>query len=180
MRSTPLQLDFRRRPVSPWRWLGWVLLAAAAAVAVVFSQGYAEVAQRHAASQSRSERLNERLRAANPNRTVVAVDPQALASLKRANAIIDQLTVPWDELFDAFEAADARDLGVLSLTPNVRDRTVRLAGEARSMGELLSYVDRVAMQPALSQVHLLGYNTVQREAASTLSFTLAATWRPLP
>lgn len=181
MRNSPLQLDFRRRPNSPWRWIGWSLLVAAVVVTIAFSNHYAEIEQRHAAAQNRAERLNDRMRATSPRRAAATVDdPQVLADLKRANAIIDQLTVPWDELFDAIEAADARGLGVLSLTPNARDRTVRLAGESRSMNELLAYVDRVAAQPALSQVHLLGYNTVQRDGVSAVSFTLAATWRQLP
>ena len=180
MRSPVLQLDFRRRASSPWRWLGWTLLVVAVFVVVVFSNHYAGIEQRHAAALGRAESLNERQRAASPRRAAVAADPQAVASLKRANAIIEQLTVPWDGLFDAFEAADSRMLGLLSLTPNARDRSVRLAGESRSMDELLAYVDRAAAQPMLGEVHLLGYNTVQRDGVSLLSFTLAATWRRSP
>ena len=180
MRSTALQLDFRRRARSPWRWLGGLLLVTAVLVGVAFSKQYGAVEQRHAAALERAASLNARQRATGPRRAAVVADPQALASLKRANVIIDQLTVPWDGLFDAFEAADSRELGLLSLTPNARDRSVRLAGEARSMNELLAYVDRAAAQPALGQVHLLGYNTVQRDGVSLLSFTLAATWRQSP
>ena len=48
------------------------------------------------------------------------------------------------------------------------------------MRELLAYVDRLAARPELRQVHLLGYNTVQRDGVSAVSFTLAASWRQLP
>jgi len=180
MRSEPLQLDFRRHAKSPWRWFGWVMLAVAAVAVVGFSNRYDEIEQRHEAALNRAESLSNRQRAASPRRAVEATDPQAVASMKRANVIIEQLTVPWDGLFDAFEAADSRKLGLLLLTPNARDRSVRLAGESRSMDDLLAYVDRVAAQPALGQVHLLGYNTVQRDGVSLLSFTLAATWRQSP
>lgn len=180
MRQVRLQLDFRRRANSPWRWLGWFLLAVAVVAVVRFSNRYAEIEQRHAAALSRAESLNDRQRDASPRRAAEVTDPQTVASLKRANVIIEQLTVPWDGLFDAFEAADSRKLGLLSLTPNARDRSVRLAGESRSMDDLLAYVDRVAAQPALGQVHLLGYNTAQRDGVSLLSFTLAATWRQSP
>ena len=156
------------------------MLAAAVIAVLVFSDHYAGVELRHAAALGRAENLNERQRAASPRRAAVATEPQVLASLKHANVIIEQLTVPWDELFDAFEAADSRKLGLLSLTPNARDRSVRLAGESRSMDELLAYVDRAAAQPELGQVHLLGYNTVQRDGVTLLSFTLAATWRQSP
>jgi len=180
MSAAPLQLDFRRATAPRWRWLGWGLLAAAVAAATVFSDKLDEATQRHAAAQSRHDRLAERLRAKAPRRALAVVDPQTLAEVQRANGIIDQLTVPWDELFNAVEAADARGLAVLSLTPNARERSLRLAGESRSMADLLAYVGRVAEQPALSQVHLLGYNTVLRDGVSVVSFTLAATWRQRP
>lgn len=181
MRSPSLELDFRRPPRSPWRWLGWALLAASLAGAVVFGDRYAALKQQHAAAQSQAERLDQRLRTTRVRpATAAATDPQLLASLKRANAVIDQLTVPWEALFDTFEAANTKGLDLLSLTPNVRDRTVRIEGQANSMSELLSFVDRLATQPSLSQVHLLGYKAVQRDAGQPLSFTLAATWRLSP
>ena len=177
MRGASLQLDFRRSPSSPWRWFGWGLLTVAVSSAVIFSRQYAEIDQRHADLQSRADQLDERVRAASSGRSTTTADPQALADLRRANVIIDQLTVPWDDLFDALEAAGSRSLGVLSLTPNARDRTVRLAGESLSMNELLAYVDRLGAQTTLSRVHLLGYNAVQRDGVSVVSFTLSAIWR---
>jgi len=178
--SAALQLDFRRAASTPWRWLGWALLVLAALAAVAFGDHYAAIELRHATALGRAESLNEQQHAKRPRRTAAVADPLEIASLKRANVIIEQLTVPWDGLFDAFEAADSRDLGLLSLTPNARDRSVRLTGESRSMQALLAYVERAAAQPALGQVHLLGYNTVQRDGVDVVSFTLAATWRPAP
>ena len=180
MRRAALQLDFRRHPSSRWRWFGWVLLIVAVMSAIVFSRRYAEIDEHHADAQGRMDRLDERVRATGLRRTAAPADPQTLADLRRAGVIIDQLTVPWDELFDALDAAGARGLGMLSLTPNARDRSVRLAGESLSMNELLAYVDRLASQPVLSQVHLLGYTTAQRDGVSVVSFTLAATWRQSP
>ncbi len=156
------------------------MLAVAAVAAAAVGDGLADATQRHAEAQSRFDKLSQRLNAKAPRRVAVAPDPLTLASVQRANAVIDQLTVPWDELFDAVETADARGLAVLSLTPNARERSLRLAGESRSMDELLAYVGRVAAQPSLSQVHLQGYNTVQREGVPVLAFTLAARWVQQP
>lgn len=177
MNTVPLQLDFRQPPRSGWRWFGWAGLAAAVALVMALSGHYAEVARRHAVASSRHALLAERVRAAAPRRDAAVPAAQTLADVKRANAVIDQLTVPWDALFDAVEAADVRGLGLLSLTPNARDRTLRLAGEARSMAELLAYVERMAAQPALHQVHLLGYANAVRDGVAVVSFTLAARWR---
>ena len=177
MTAALLQLDFRQPPRSGWRWVGWAGLAAAVVLAIALSEHYAEVARRQAAAASRHAGLGERARAAAPRRDAAVPAAQTLTDIKRANTVIDQLTVPWDALFDAVEAADARGLGLLSLTPNARERTLRLAGEARSMAELLAYVERMAAQPALHQVHLLGYANAVRDGVAVVSFTLAARWR---
>ena len=179
MKPAPLQLDFRRASRSAWRWLGWALLGAAVLAAAALSARHAQAAQRHAAEAARHQTLSDQWRARQP-RAAAAPDARVLADVRRANAIIDQLTVPWDELFDAVEAADTRGLGLLAMTPTARDRTLRLAGEAKTMPDLLEYVERLAAQPALKQVHLVGYSPVARDGASVVSFNLAATWKGQP
>ena len=180
MSTAPLQLDYRRAPTSPWRWVGWMLLALAALASIVVADRYESVSSRHDIVQARAEQLTDRLRGAKPERPRAAPDQRVLGELARARTIVDELTVPWSDLFDAVEAADAKPLGLLALTPNARDRSLRMAGEARSVGDVLDYVDRMASQPALGQVHLLGYQTVVREGVPVVSFTLAASWRHQP
>lgn len=177
MTTAALQLDFQRPPTTRARWVGWLLLAVAVPVVVLTAESYSRADQARALAQGRHEHLQARGQADRPQRAVAVPDADTLASVRRANAVIDQLSVPWGELFVAIEAADARGLGVLSLTPNARDRSLRLAGEARSMEDLLAYVQRMAAQPALQQVHLLAYGTAVREGVPVVSFTLAATWR---
>ncbi len=178
MTTAALQLDFVRPPVMRARWAGWLLLAAAVPAVVLTAETHSHADQTWALAQSRHQHLQARSQADRPQRTVAPPDAATLASIRRANAVIEQLSVPWGELFEAIEAADARGLGVLSLTPSARDRSLRLAGEARSMSELLAYVQRMADQPALQHVHLLGYSTAVRDGVPVVSFTLAATWQP--
>ena len=176
-RMRPLQLDFRRTPTSRLRWLGWGALGAALLCGVAVFELYTDSARRHDIAKNGRDRLAEQLRVVQPRRAAETVDVQTLADVKRANAVIDQLTVPWDALFAAVEAADTRSLALLSLTPNARDRTLRLGGEARTIDAVLAYVDKLAAQPLLGQVHLLGYAPVVRDGVSVVGFTLAATWR---
>ncbi|MBY0468010.1 MAG: hypothetical protein K2Q07_03415 [Burkholderiaceae bacterium] len=178
MTTAALQLDVLRPPASRARWVGWLLLAAAVPAVVLTAEAYSQAEQAWALAQGRHQQLQARSQADRPQRSVTPPDAATLAAIRRANAVIEQLAVPWGELFEAIEAADARGLGVLSLTPSARDRSLRLAGEARSMSELLAYVQRMAAQPALQQVHLLGYGTAVRDGVPVVTFTLAATWRP--
>lgn len=177
MTTAALQLDFKRPPAARARGVGWLVLALAVPVVVLSAQAYSRSTAAWERAQDRHAHLQGRLRVSETPRVSAAPDAATVLAVRRANAVIDQLSVPWDDLFAAIEAADARGLGVLSLTPNARDRTLRLAGEARSMAELLAYVDRMAAQPALQQVHLLGYGSTARDGVPVVSFTLAATWR---
>jgi hypothetical protein len=179
MSPPSLELDFRRPPRQRGRAAGWLLLAAATAVAVGLAEHQAGLTQHHALAQDALERATLRLQARAP-RAPAAPDAATLAALRRANAVIDQLTVPWDGLFEAVEGADARGLGLLSLSPGARERSLRLTGEARNVGELLAYVDRLAAQPALAQVHLQGYSSGVRDGTSIVSFTVGASWRAQP
>lgn len=175
-----LDLDFRRPAVPAGRWLGGALLGAALLALAVVAQRHHELSNQQRAAQARSALLDKHLRDVRPARSATPADAVTLARIKRANAIVDQLAVPWDELFDAFEAADSRPLGLLAMTPNARDRSLRVAGEARATGDLLAYVARVAAQPAFSQVHLVNYSTVVRDGAPVVVFTLSASWRIQP
>jgi hypothetical protein len=180
MSAAPIQLDFvRTAPASRWRWL---LLALAVALLLPVSDAGLEALEQRDAAQERLERAqrHDQQRQRRAGAAERAPDPQDLAGAQRANAMIDQLTVPWDELFATLEGTDTRGVAVLSLTPNARDRSLRLAGEARSLDELFAYVSRLAQRPALAQVHLLGYSTVVKNGVSLVSFTLAASWKAVP
>lgn len=181
MTRSALQLDFRRPAVSGGRWIGWGALLVAVMGVVAVSEAYGEAAQIHALAQSRHDQLEARSQQRNPGRdrlrNAEMADAQTQADMRQANAVIDRLVVPWDGLFDAIEGADAQGLGLLALTPNARDRTLQLVGEARTMDELLAYVERMAMQSGLRQVHLQSYSVAARDGVPVVSFTLAATWQ---
>ena len=179
MSAPPLHLDFVAPPAYRRRRRCWaalpLMVVCVAGLAPLQSVG----SERLEAAQARHDLLRERLRASGP-RTVPPADAQTTADIQRANLVIEELVVPWERLFDAIEDADLGGLGALALTPNARDRTLRLTGEARDLNELLAYVDRMGAQSLLGEVHLQGYNTVVRDGQPVLSFTLAAVWRPVP
>jgi Tfp pilus assembly protein PilN len=127
------------------------------------------------ALQTDTEQLHERLRPTHQRAT--PPDAETLRQLTRANALIDELSVPWRELFRAVESADTRGMNLLALAPNTQDHSLRLSGEAHSLAEIHRYVDRLAAQPMLSGVHLMSYDTVDREGTKVITFGLAARWR---
>jgi|GEM_PF-879496 len=180
MKPAAVGLDFRQRPgVAARPFFAAVLVVSLLAAAWVGERTWRE-ANDLADARSRLERSNPRSTGPKPRAERSAPDADTLAAIKRAAAVADQLEVPWDELFAALEAADARPLGLLGVAPNARDRSLRVNGEARTTAELLGYVERLAAQPALTQVHLVGYNTALRDGIPVVAFSLAASWRPRP
>jgi Tfp pilus assembly protein PilN len=94
----------------------------------------------------------------------------------QANAILDQINLPWEALFDAIEQAATEEIALLSLQPNVSSRTVRIGGEARSMSELLDFVEALERESVFENVHLLNYKIKQDNPHRPVVFLLTAAW----
>ena len=170
-----LQLDFHPRAARASRTLAWGALALACIAAGATALHLARANDALSELRARHDVLEAR---AHPvARRAEVVGPELVHRIASANLAIDALAVPWDALFRSIESADARGLGVMSLVPNARTHLLRLSGEAKSVPDLLAYVDRLAALQALQQVHLEGYETVVRDGVSVVSFTVAATWR---
>lgn len=93
-----------------------------------------------------------------------------------ANAILDQMNLPWEALFDSIEHAATDDVALLSIQPNVGSRTVRLSGEAKSMTELLDFVEALERESVFENVHLLSYKIKQDNPYRPIVFLLHAIW----
>ena len=94
----------------------------------------------------------------------------------QANAILDQISLPWETLFDAIEHAATEQIALLSLQPNVGSRTLRISGEAKSMAELLDFVEALERELVFENVHLLNYKIKQDNPHRPIIFLLTAAW----
>lgn len=176
MKTAALELEFLAGAGGRPRRVAWLALALSVAFAAWIGERHSQSQQQLESLQARQDELQQRLRPAADAR-LGALTAEAPKRIEQANAVIERLTLPWEDLFRAVEAADSRSMALLSLEPNARDMTLRIAGEARSIGDLLAYVDRLALQPCLKQVQLVGFDTVQRDGVAVVSFTLAARWK---
>lgn len=178
MKPAALRLDLAPARAGPLRSFSIVLLIVGVLSAVWAGSAVRQALGELSAAEMRLADAGRQIPSDRRRREAKAGDADTLAAIRRAAAVADQLTVPWHELFTAIEAADARPLGLLSMLPNARDRSLRIAGEARSTADVLAYVERLAGQRALTQVHLVGYSSAQRDGVPVVSFSLAASWRP--
>ena len=94
----------------------------------------------------------------------------------QANAILDQINLPWEALFDSIENAATEEIALLSLQPTVSSRTLRISGEAKNMSELLDFVEALERELTFENVHLLNYKIKQDNPHLPIVFLLTAAW----
>lgn len=99
------------------------------------------------------------------------------AEVRRANALLEQINLPWLDLLDTIESTRGDTVALLSIQPDARRHTVRIAAEAKSLGEALEYVRRLGAHPRLSGVYLVSHEIVQQDAQKPVRVQLLAGWR---
>jgi hypothetical protein len=90
--------------------------------------------------------------------------------------VVEHLTVPWDRLFGALEAIEEKQVALLSVTPNVQKRQVRIFAEAKTLADMLSYHQKLEQSPAFSEVALTEHEVQLQDPERPVRFNILATW----
>jgi hypothetical protein len=169
----PLDLDFRAaRPASPWA--GRLLLVLAVAFVADAGLTYQRHSQALGEAQARLARLEPG--AARPSalvRTAVAA-PEEIAI---ARETVERLSLPWDKLFSAIEAAASDRVTLLGIEPNPRAGTVLITGEGKDYLAALGYVLNLSRIDTLRAVHLVRHEQRERDPQRAVAFAVSATWK---
>lgn len=96
--------------------------------------------------------------------------------LQKANAIMNQINLPWEALFDSIEHIITEDIALLALQPNVTNRTLRISGEARNMAVLLDFIEAMEREVIFEKAHLVNYKIRQDNPYRPIDFLLTAVW----
>jgi Tfp pilus assembly protein PilN len=96
--------------------------------------------------------------------------------VRLANTVLRQIAVPWDTLFREIEANTHESVALLSVQPDVQNRVVRIAGEAKNLDVLLDYIRRLGASKTLTNIFLTGHEIKGQDAQRPVSFSLVAAW----
>jgi hypothetical protein len=116
------------------------------------------------------------------NRTLPALaekesdTPEVRSEIQKANSVLQQLNVPWGDLFTAVESAEGADVALLAVQPDPRSRNVVIGGVGRSLPAVFAYMDRLEHTKRLRDVVLSNHEMKSREPGQPVAFTLSATW----
>jgi hypothetical protein len=173
----PVAIDFAPRSAlrTVWRTTpgNWVILGigvflcvgAGLAVAKLRLQQQAYEAERRAGVSS------QKVERTFAGRT--AVSPEKAIAINNAVA---QLNVPWLDMHDAIMGASTPGVALLVLEPQVKQHTIKIAGEAKTIDDVLLYVEQLKHQPFLMNVMLVKHSVSEQDPNKPLRFQLEAQW----
>lgn len=173
MTTRRVELDFLRPARRGSLGATMVLVAGVAAAFTVLSL-HAELKDEAQRLESRAAKFERKLHGLAP--VGMHVDESMQQEIRRANEVIDQLSLPWERLFRSIEGAATQRVALLGIAPDAKSGTVQIRAEAADSDAMFEYVGRLERQRELSQVYLLQHVRDQRAGARPLRFTVLASW----
>jgi len=124
-----------------------------------------------------AERAEMRLTKAQAARASQVLPPPKQvepAVLKRWAALQAERDFSWGDVFTAVEKAGSEDVELLAFEPDKVSRTIQLRGEAHDQKALLTFIEALAKQPNLKNVHLTRQQLNRRDRLETIRFEIKA------
>ena len=176
MAMRALTLDFLRASHRTL-WIGMLLLIVGALALGLVANHERSLAGQIELADARLENLTR----GSQTKPVQPADAEAQQQeILNANDILQQLALPWRELFNVVETSNEKEIALLSIQPDADKRGLRLAGEAKNFEALLAYIARLEQSPMLSQVYLTSHELRLQDAQKPVRFALVANWAVLP
>jgi len=175
MKPVRLELDHLRKAPRPAR-ISWVLLAIALAFTADVAYSYVKT---RTEIEARTAKLAH-LSGARPAREASAstsAGPLSKEEFGAAQDTILRLSMPWDNVFRALEAARSDDVALLSIEPDAGSGSLSITGEARSYPAALTYVAWLSHEKTLKNVRLARHEIDRNDARQRVSFTISADWK---
>ena len=166
-----IDVDFARRrfrfPV-----LGILVLASGVAAVLVTLADYRD-------TSIEAELVSMRL--ARAERTIPATDvAESESTMELVSQATAELSTPWSMLLDDLETAavdEAKDVALLEISPNRDARSVRIAGEARSLAAAVGYMNRLQQANSIQYPLLENHEILAKDHERPIHFVIVADWR---
>jgi Tfp pilus assembly protein PilN len=176
----PLHLDYQRS-YQPFPTLGAVLLVCAFVIGLQTARQYLDFTEILAAWEAREVQIE---RVASRHDVTIEGNHQdkdhVRREVARANEVLRRITLPWDRLFRAVEAAAPKDVALLAMEPDSDKQALKIAGEAKDIAATLDYIRRLEGDATFRTVLLQSHQIQQQDPQRPIHFTLVATWRDQP
>lgn len=153
-----------------------VLILAALGLVLGVELGYvawqfqnAEGERKHLVSES--ARLQKRLK----QPAEVPVSREVNVRLAAAHSMVNNLSIPWEDLLSALEKAHGGAVIVESIRPDVEGRRVEIGVQSIGFSEISGFIERLSATRILEQVILVS-ETSGIDAKGSSRFVISASW----
>lgn len=176
-----LRLDYQRG-MQPFPWAGAVLLASTLIVLTLAGVYYQELSTKvvfweakagHAITPSQ-QTIGQLFTGSQRGTTDTAPE------IKHANEVLQQLSLPWGELFQAIESSSGKQVALLAMEPDAEKHVVKISGEAKNIAAVLDYIKMLAAQDVFSSVYLQSHQIQLQDPEKPVRFALLAAWKVTP
>lgn len=170
MSAPLLELDFKRR---------WHSSRFGALLLVVGVTGAAlALAEYHTINEELERQMQNLDGAERPAKAKHATQLPA-SDPKHFNQVLDRLTLPWEQFFDALETNSGDQATLLAIVPDVTKGTVQIRGEARNIDVVLQYVSKLESSGFFHHAELVEHELGMKNAELPLRFLVTARWHGL-
>ncbi|WP_435626530.1 hypothetical protein [Candidatus Ferrigenium straubiae] len=171
---TMLRLDYQQN--LPFPWVGPALLALTLVVLTLTVAYYVELNGKAISWEDRLDQIERGQGRLSPS----GGREDVVQEVKRANEVLRQLTLPWDELFRAVDSAAGKEVVLLAMEPDAEKHMVKISGEAKNLAALLKYIMQLEEQSVFGPVYLQSHQVQQQNPDRPVRFSLLAVWREKP
>lgn len=158
-------------------WAGLLVLAIGAAGLASALWCYRDLGRELAYREALLAKLQDRERSESMPVAAEARDTeQIVRETKQANAAILELSLPWKELFDAFEVSQTSAVAVLAIEPDAQKGVVRISAEVKKLESMLDYVASLQKIALFREVLILNHQIQDQDPERPVRFVLQAAW----
>ncbi len=97
-------------------------------------------------------------------------------AMKHMREVVHLLNTPWNKLFTTLEQATSKDIYVMTVAPNLAQRSLNLQASATDIKAAIDFTQRLSVSGTLSQIHLIQEEPDQDRTQFPLNFLITATW----
>lgn len=170
-----LDFDFSRRH-RRLPSLGLLLLLAAGTMLLLAADGLWSAWQDDERAQAELDAVQLRAQAGRHHAAPPATPATRLAQ-KQSQAVLRELTAPWQELLAIVEGYPGRNVALIGIDQNPGQSQVRITAEARDFEAMVAYLNYLQHSALLREAVLNGHQIESREPGTPVRFQVAAVWR---
>ena len=173
---SPLGIDFvRPRPTASW--LGWTLLVVGLVGVALVALDVAQAREELQSALERAERhartAQTRTAQARPRSAAQGLAPAVVTANARVGA---SLAHPWGRLLKELEQLAEPGIALLGFEAQGASRQLRITAEAKTMAEVVVYVESLRLSPVAQSVVLGSHEVVTQDGVSVIRFSVDVGW----